>query len=481
MQEQQPPQPPQQQRPQLRHRQRYDRRNCTPRGPPHPPPGPLPPVPIVPLLLLPGLLLVLLLPAPAAGYFLAAQRITGSAARYCGFSDLQRFKVWCVDANVSAWVTSNSTCQQYDLCIPLEGFEYLSCYNATYCSGLRAGLGRKNSQPLAACLVLTAAANGTMATCDVEILGPSIYDTPPPAPPPSPGTDSPPPSGGGGRKWALWKTMTIIWSILGFAALLVAVVFLIRWILRRRAQAITSSPVTVLSDVAKQQMEAQQQLQQGQGPGGGLLQPAGAAAPGQQMAAQLPGGAADMTVTIRPMAPDGKPILAYGASYPPPSPLESMLTSNGNPRHLPPNAGDALLRVAADSRAVYNSPPMRAPQVPLPPQQGVPAPLLAAAGLAGPPPAGAAAAGMAPYGMTPSDGAATAGAYPSGQYPAISGAGSPAGAAPAPPPGGAAWGAGPGGLGANIPASVTPAALVPPPAATLQNPSASLEASLSPR
>ncbi len=40
--------------------------------------------------------------------------------------------------------------------------------------------------------------------------GPTTLALPPPAP--SPGSNSTaPPGGGGGRKWALWKTMAIMW------------------------------------------------------------------------------------------------------------------------------------------------------------------------------------------------------------------------------------------------------------------------------
>ncbi|GLI60002.1 hypothetical protein VaNZ11_002061, partial [Volvox africanus] len=241
----------------------------------------------------------------------------------------------------------------------------MTCTSSTFCSGWR-----PEGTSEAACLVLQGeSADDSAVLCDVEIQGGPSHTPPSPAPP-SGGTKSKP-------TWALWKTMAILWSIIGFAALLVVVVPLIHWLLRRRALTASSSPMTALSADDRRRIEQAAYA-------AGEMPPAASGHGG--------GGGVDATVTLLHTAPDGKPILAYGAVYsppplmPPPSPVLTspspsalaaamLATATAGGTRLPPTAGDAILRAAADGRAAYNGPPMRAPAAVIPLFAGITPPL----------------------------------------------------------------------------------------------------------
>ncbi|GIL65523.1 hypothetical protein Vafri_19287 [Volvox africanus] len=355
----------------------------------------------------------------------------------------------------------------------------MTCTSSTFCSGWR-----PEGTSEAACLVLLGeSADDSVVLCDVEIEGGPSHPPPGPAPPSGDANNKP--------SWALWKTMAIIWSIIGFAALLVAVVLLSHWLLRRRALAASSSPVTALSADDRRRIEQVAYA-------AGEMPPAASGSGG--------GGGADATVTLMHTAPDGKPILAYGAVYPPPplmSPPSPVLTSpspsalaaamlataTAGGTRLPPTAGDAILRAAADSRAAYNGPPMRAPAAVIPPFTGITPPLPPAP----PPPPLAEAAFPAPapapgglsQGLRDRSASALAGTGPAETLPynsfTPSAAELPLPLPPLPPPPPVAASAGllgsegqvAGVAGYEALPVVTPAALVPPPAATLQSPRAS--------
>ncbi|EFJ52061.1 hypothetical protein VOLCADRAFT_87214 [Volvox carteri f. nagariensis] len=229
--------------------------------------------------------------------------------------------------------------------------------------------------------------------------------------------------------WAIWKTMAIIWSILGFTGLLMVIYWLLRWLLRRRARDADRTPVTALSDLGKEQIK----------------QEAAAAAAGQ-----FNGSGAAATVTLWPTTPDGKPILAYGTSYPPQPPLIAYINGLAAGGRLAPNVGDALLQAATASRPAYNGPPMRTPPVNIPPLTGVVLPP--------PPPPGSASPRM-PYGSPVAAGAED---LPLAAAAAAAGGGEESEEAA---PETAAAEAAAGGSGDD-------GALMPPPAATLHNPGA---------
>lgn len=359
-------------------------------------------------------LLLLAAPAVLAQVLLRAQTFNTTPTVYCAFGDLSRYKAWCEGSPINVYVASNLSCSAFNTCIPLEGYGPMDCANATYCDRVRPG----GVAAAPACLVVAAAGNDTAAnaTCDLSVSGPTTLALPPPAP--SPAANSTAPPGGGGRKWALWKTMAIIWPILGFFLLLVILYFLVRFVLRKRAERTQLTPVTVLTDVKGQPSQS----------------------PGH------PGGMQGLSYPQ--LAPDGKPILAFGSHYPPPTSLQLMVMA-GHMGHLPPTAGDALIQAAASSREAYNGAPIRtAPPLVLPPQYGLPGPNMSTApgGVGGPMPYSAAS---------------------------VMQQASPPGAAPSPGPD-----SGPlpsPGSGSPLPMS-RPAVLTPPAAATLDNPVAANDA-----
>ncbi len=154
--------------------------------------------------------------------------------------------------------------------------------------------------------------------------------------------------------------------------------FLIRFILRKRAERTQLTPVTVLTDVKGQPAH-------GPGPPGAI-----------------------QGLSYPQLAPDGKPIMAFGSHYPPPTSLQLMVMA-GHMGHLPPTAGDALIQAAVSSREAYNGAPIRtAPPLVLPPQYGLPGPNMSTApgGAGGPMPYSAASVlqQASPPGATPSPG-----------------------------------------------------------------------------
>ncbi|KAG2486421.1 hypothetical protein HYH03_014868 [Edaphochlamys debaryana] len=374
---------------------------------------------LLPLLLPAALALAAALalgPGPSEGYFLAMQNISGEGVRYCGFQEIQRWKAWCVGNNITAWVASNETCNYYGVCIPLPGAESLSCANASYCSRRRWDLGDSGYTPVAACLLVWAATNDSIATCDIEVDGYNVNDSPPPGPG---GYVAPPPYDSGEGDWPLWKTMTIIWSILGFFALVLVVFFVGRHCHRQRTERSRTTPVTFLTDVQKASAEAHAAAGAKAAAGVGLGAAMGGAG-GPLPWTLPPSGPVDATAYFRPVAPDGKPILAYGSYYPAPG-------SYGAPAPLAASAGDALLAAGAGSRPTYNYAPMQAPTPQLPPPYGThadpPQPVLAgglstpyanaaqaatAALAAGQPPMPAATAALAAAAAAPSGGSMTA-------------------------------------------------------------------------